>query len=152
MKHYEETLSKIAPVYYKFINYREYFYEKRQYIDSYLVKANMHVFSSIEIEDTYLEYYLSASRNVYVASKMLSSKEIKYAKIDLFRFDLRGDVGFEGYTYGFIDFIVTLILNDFQLLGRKYLLDVHETNFTPYDLFILLVGKDMYETLKDNVK
>ena len=151
MRSYDKILSKIAPTFYKFVNYREYFYEKRQYIDSYLVKANMHVFSGIEIEDTYVDYYFSASRNTYVASQILSSKEIKYAKIDLFYSGWRGDVGFEGYTYGFIDFIVTLILNDFQSIGKK-LLDVHETNFTAYDLFVLLVGQDMYETLKNNVK
>jgi len=152
MTRYEETLGKIAPVFYKFVNYRKYFYNNREYIAEYLIKANMHVFYGIEIEDTYLEYYFSDSRDTYVASKFSPFKKTEYAIVDLHRFDWRGDVGFEGYTNGFINFITTIILNKFELLGLKYLFDVKKTRFTYYDLFIILVGKDTAETIISNIK
>ena len=152
MTRYEETLSKIAPVFHKFVQYREYFYENRQFLVSYLENANMHVFSAIEVEDAYAKYYFSIyRRRFFVASQISPTEEIPYAIIDLFYSNWKGNVGFDGYYYGFIVFIVTLILNNFQFID-KTLKDIRETNFTAYDLFVVLVGKDTYETIINNIK
>jgi hypothetical protein len=94
----------------------------------------------------------SISIDTYITSEFSSFKKTEYAIVDLHRFDWRGDVGFDGYTNGFIEFITTIILNKFELLGTKYLFDVKKTPFTYYDLFVILVGKDTAETIINNIK
>jgi len=152
MRPYETILNKISPIFYKFVQYRENFYDNQEYIVRYLIKANMRAFYDIGINDTYLEYYFSVDRNMYITSNFSSFNQTEYAIVNLYRFDWRGDVGFKGYTNGFIDFITTIILNKFELLGTKYLIAVHKTHFTPYDLFVVLVGKDTAEAIINNIK
>jgi len=147
MRPYEQTLNKIAPVFYKFISYSRYFYEETYY--------------STKID--FLHYYLDTER-YYLSNKVSYLLLIKYKIIShnrpyvrYFIISLRKSNGFMvDLTYGFTDFITTMIINKFSFENQKIVTSMKPwslyTSFPSKDLFIRLVGKDTYETIRRNIK
>ena len=147
MTRYEKILSKIAPVFYKFASYSRYFYEETYY--------------STKID--FLHYYLDTER-YYLSNKVSYLLLIKYKIIShnrpyvrYFIISLRKSNGFMvDLTYGFTDFITTMIINKFSFENQKIVTSMKPwslyTSFPSKDLFIKLVGEELYEALKVSLK
>jgi len=141
MKQYEAVLDKVSPTFYKSLQYYDYF-NKSTLITSYLDYA--------KVPRAYL-YFYTLTNNIYY---YIIYKDHTYP--------------FEGKTaYGYITmvttkdkmtiydvisstvFIVNMVINGFSF-ENEYLNSAKLMDFKT--LFITLVGKDMYETLRANIK
>jgi len=159
MTQYEETLNKIAPTFFKIIQYEDYFYHVDYLIiTSYLSKAKLpeiyevefpldllelKYFSRQAIENT-IYYYYTGLDTFEIKGKTLYMKKItmniKY-KVNVKR----------PYVY-LSEFIVNLIINKFSYENEN-IHDPYINSTKSYkDLFIALVGKDTYETIRKNIR
>jgi len=135
MKPYDKILSKVSPTFFKRIQYREYFNNNRTLIDSYLASAELH-----------------NVKYIYLPEKI--HFHIEY----IYTYPFKGKISWQivvlttkGKTFSYnapLDEIITsLIINNFNF---------EEINYTssPFykKLFIAAVGKDIYETIRANIK
>jgi len=144
MTQYEETLNKIAPTFYKFINYREYFDITTVSQFSYLKNAGISydaIYSPYEIPITKVPtYFLRIDR---VGARLSPT-------ITLYEDHRIGKYVWVTHD----EAIVILIINNFSfekhtvIRSRVYM----STLDTYKDLFIAAVGKDTYETIRRNIK
>ena len=144
MIQYEEILNKVSPVFYKFINYREYFDINTASQFSYLKNAGISydtIYSICEIPITKASTY--------------------FLRIDIVGARFSPTITlYEDYRIGKYvwvthdEAIVILIINNFSfekhtvIRSRVYM----STLDTYKDLFIAAVGKDTYETIRRNIK
>jgi len=153
MTQYEETLSKVSPVFYKFISYSRYFYEETYY--------------STKID--FLHYYLDTER-YYLSNKVSYSLLIKYKTIshnapynmyanaifyNMYAIFLRKSNGFMvDFMHGFTAFITTMVINNFSFENQKIVATRQPIyiSLPSKDLFIRLVGKDTYDAIRANIK
>jgi len=150
MTQYEKTLSKIAPTFYKTLQYYYYFYENGDKVVSYLIYSKLPSFETyIKVKDIknikyvyfclwYSKYMYPIYRNVnfnimYENSVLLATKD----KIT------------ETHDLSLDEFIVSMVLNRFSF-ENEHMLIVPFPSFA--ELFIALVGEDMYETIRNNIK
>jgi len=135
MTQYEKTLSKVSPIFFKIIQYREYFNNNRTLIDSYLASAEIHNVKYIYLPEK-IHFYIE-----YIYTYPFKGK-ISWHIVGL---TTKGKT----FSYGApLDTIITsLIINNFSF---------EEINYTssPFykKLFIAAVGRDMYETIRENIK
>jgi len=150
MKQYEEILNKIAPVFYKFAQYYKFRNDKFYLIDHYLRSAKlprMYLVDVLFSKDTYY-YYDTGSLNFENSMhttivRLTTRKNVdKYAGSDL-DVDLYTD-----------EFIVNMVINGFSFENVYIATDAsNEISFISYkNLFIVLVGKDTYDTIRRNIK
>jgi len=144
MRPYEEILNKVSYVFYKFINYREYFNRNTGYEFSYLENAgnsSKSVYAAPEIPITKAPtYFLSIDRWGAVFSPTITLYE--YYGI--------------GKTIGVTheEAIIDLVLNKFSFEKYSVInsLTYRRSPDTYKDLIIAAVGKDTYEAIRANIK
>ena len=150
MMQYEKTLSKVSYVFYKFAQYYKFRNDNFYLIVHYLESAKlprMYLVDVLFSKDTYY-YYDTGTSNfesyMYTTIVRLTTRKNvdKYADSDL-DLDLYMD-----------EFIVNIIINRFSFENVKIATDAsNEISFISYkNLFIVLVGKDTYETIRTNIK
>jgi len=148
MRQYEEILSKISPIFYKLIEYRDYFSESRFLIRSYLRQKDFPNVSELHLSPGNINYFYI----VDIASLLPFIRKIGSKRIILLT--TKDKVTEEVRHYIRLDeVIVNMILNKFSyndkyissFSGSLYRLDF-ET------LFITLVGRSTYETIRRNIK
>jgi len=151
MRQYEQILDKISPTLYKTIQYHDYFYNNTNLSLSYLEHAEVsevnylylptkNIYYYYIIDKTYsypLKGWTESNSLITLATK---DKMLKYSGVDLY-----SDVNL-------ISFIITLIINKFSFENEPLMVASHTSNFGLKPLFIALVGEDMYETLRNNIK
>ena len=144
MTRYENTLNKIAPVFYKFASYSRYFFEKTGYA----------LLGFVNYDFDTERYYLSnkVSYSLLIKYKTISHNAPYYMYYAIF---LRKSNGFMvDLIHGFTAFITTMVINNFSFENQKIVASRKPLylSLASKDLFIRLVGKDMYETLRRNIK
>jgi len=160
MTQYEETLSKIAPMFFKFINYRKYFNENLNFIVQYLLYIQKRVNKKIpdiyalwlpdpEFPELGLHYFMGAYLSKsYLKDKPTNSRAIVLTKAsNLNKYDV--------ILFIYIDqFIINLIINKFSFENKYPYISFFGAagNCTYKDIFVTLIGKDTYKTIKKNIK
>jgi len=141
---YEGILNKISPVFYKFINYRLYFSNNYALALSYLDKFNF---------PFRIHYYSPEISTIKTPTYFLLMNKwgVKFLpSIGLYKIYRKG----KSFDISYEEAIINLILNKFS--SEKYYVPYFYENSqkqkTFKDLFIALVGKDMYDTVRENIK
>jgi hypothetical protein len=149
MIQYEQILNKVSYVFYKFINYREYFDINVGYKFSYLHNAGISydtLYSPCDIPITKVPtYFLSIDRvGVKFSPTITLDEDYRRGK-------------YVAVTHE--SAIVNLVLNKFSFENHKvirpqvYKRSIYDYTLNTFkDLFIAAVGKDTYETIKNNIK
>jgi len=142
---YEETLNKIASVFHKFLNYRSYFKDNYESVSSYLEEINPSFSSKypylgipIAKAPTYLLFVYG-----FMGPKSPTVRLFEDYKIG------------RSYDASYDEAIVMLIINKFSFEEDRlyYLYSNREfRHITLKDLFIVLVGRDTYETIRRNIR
>ena len=150
MRPYEQTLSKISPVFYKLVQYNEYIssadiypYLKSLSLPPY--EYNYISIHGIEKEMDYFYYCLWYNKYNYLTKSHVNF-DLTYERSVLLA---TKDKILTTYDFTIDNFIVNMIINKFSFENMHML-------YAPFlrfaDFFKLLVGKDMYETIRNNIK
>ena len=147
MTRYENTLNKIAPTFYKLLQYGDYFYKSYELILSYLKQEKFFETYNYSLSTTNIYYYY-INVNTYfeplwkkTSSERLIMLTTKYKKPKKYQ-----DIYFD-------EFVVNMVINNFSFENNEYTLEKNFTVVGYYKkVFIALVGKDMYETIRNNIK
>ena len=142
MSKYEQILSKISPVFYKFINYSFYFNKNLTSVISYLDEIDLYPNSQYFATEVPImkipTYFLVVFRLGMKFSPTISIYE-DYRKGKIFH-------------ASYDEAIVSLVINNFSF-EKHSVPDVRRlTNDTYKDFFIGLVGRDIYDTIRENIK
>jgi len=150
MRQYESVLNKIAPLFFKFINYEFYFkMDNLEFQFEYLRKINLYpVIVAVDIPIKAITYkYIT-----YILRTHDFPLE-PYHAIALFESHKKGRyIGSYYIRISIHEIIVNLILNKFIFENEILKLESIKSNYTFKDLFIALVGKDTYDTIRRNIK
>ena len=153
MRQYEQILNKVSYVFYKFINYSEYFEDNYRLAPSYFKGIDfpargLYPFSEIPIIKI-PTYLLSILEHATEFVPSLRHTTVSVPSIHLFK-SYRKD---KSFLVSYDEAIVNLVINNFSFENHNILYSSTNTHlFTFKDLFIALVGKDTYETIKNNIK
>jgi len=140
MKHYEKILSKVTPTFFKLLQYGDYFEPDRfhkSYKDYLLLPIKN------------MDYYFDISNYDYLypyKEKMPYRKSIELGMV------LKGKSADFNNMVTYVEFVVNMVINNFSFENK------HVEAFYVYynkdfkDLFIDLVGQDMYNTLKSAIR
>jgi hypothetical protein len=158
MIQYEDILNKIAPVFHKFINYREYFHESLNFIVQYLLYIQKRVDKKIpdifalwlpdpNFPELGLHYFMSA----YLSKRLLknkttNSRTVVFTKAsNLDKYDV--------ILFIYIDqFVINLVINKLSFENQHPRIFGTSADCTYKDLFIALVGKDTYDTIRRYIR
>jgi len=145
MRPYEKILGKVSPVFYKFIQYYDYYYDNEILIKPYLEKfMNVPGIYNLHFSAKNIRYYFNVTEaDIYVFWNKIATEKI----ISL----ITGDVNTEQKIFSpFVEFIINMVINKF---GFK---DVYIYNFAVAgsldNIFIALVGRSTYDTIRRNIK
>jgi len=149
MTRYEETLSKISPVFHKFVNYQN-FYEKNYYsfIASFLGYTKTPEVYHLYIMPRYSYYYFAIKKPLYGISD--ENISILY---DIYTVSLTEEKAQSRYdVVSHIELITNAVINNFYVENKKlpapYLVSAEGIE----KVFIKLVGKDTYDAIRANIK
>jgi len=157
MMPYEEILNKISPIFYKLLQYQSY---SSELLRKYLWHANVPITNFLyTLRTKDINYYYYANLYLYL-SEGYEGKPIYFKKILL---TTKNKVTFFKelfYVFGarltMPEFIVNIIINKFSIENKQVVpsnsLDGLPLPYTLKDLFIALVGKDTYDTIRRNIK
>ena len=144
MMHYESALNKIAPLFYRFVKYHElrinYFY----LIDEYIRRAKLPIVYHVDL-------LFSKNISYFYETGSYNFENPMYTII--IRLTTRNNVDI--YADSYIDeFITNMIINKFSFENDKIVSEAGSEKYDiPYkDLFIALVGRDLYEALRISIK
>ena len=158
MRPYEEILNKIAPIYYKLIKYFDFAFYNSQLINQYLIEAGLTEIAQVNTLELlkncsynyhYYIYFYELTKHGYIAKIALTTENIR---------EIYGFSSYSVYSATFDEVIVNMVINKFSfenthIMGYEYFI---QKNFilshTYKDLFIALVGKDTYDTIRRNIK
>jgi len=135
MTHYEEILNKISPVFYKFVRYDDYFGENLDSTLSYMDVNKLITYSTI-LSRNKVNYALAINKKPFNNTFYHIIKLGKSNVVALYSGD------------GYFEFITSIILNKFSFEDKI----ISPYGTTAKELFIKLVGKDTYETIRTNIK
>jgi hypothetical protein len=144
MRQYEALLNKIAPLFYKFAQYHKFRNDNFYLIDRYLRSVKLPGMYHVDVlfsEKTYYFYYTG----------LLNFEGP--TDITIVRLTTRNNVDI--YSDSYMDeFIVNMVINGFSFENVNIATyGGNERSFISYKyLFIVLVGKDLYEALRASVK
>jgi len=161
MRPYEEILNKIVPTFFKIIQYVDYSDNiDHSIITSYLSKAKLPKIYDVELPLDWLDrkfysmqainntkyYYYTGVYSFEIKGKTLYIKtavmNIKY-KLNVLRF----------YVY-LSEFVINMVINNFSF-ENEYIHSPSESSSYAKnykDLFIALVGRETYDTIRRNIK
>ena len=135
MTQYEEILNKISPVFYKFVRYDDYFGKNLDLTLSYMDVNKLITYSTI------------LSRNKVNYALVINKKPFNntfYHKVKLGKSNAVALYSGDGY----VEFITSIILNKFSF--ENEIISPYGT--TAKDLFIKLVGKNLYDAIRTSIK
>ena len=139
MKRYEEILSKISPVFYKFIQYHSYFIP--YLISSYLQRAN--VPETLELgylpKNSHYLFYIHSIHYLKISS-FLEGKTSTNTLVTLIT-EKKISLDFRYIVIGIDEFLIDENINKFNSL-----------NSYTEKVLIALLGKDTFETIKNSIK
>ena len=139
MKPYEEILNKISPVFYKFIQYQSYFVP--YLISSYLQRAN--VPETLELgylpKNSHYLFYIHGIHYLKISS-FLEGKTSTNTLVTLIT-KKKIPLDFRYIVIDIDEFLIDEILNKFSSL-----------NSYTEKVLIALLGKDTYDTIRENIK
>jgi len=140
MKQYEKTLSKIAPTFFKTIQYHSYFIPYQ--ISSYLHRANVPEKYELTFLPKNINYcfYIHGIRYSKV-SYLLEGKTTSDAIVMLTTKD-KLPLDNQNFVISLDEFLIDMIINKFRSSLDRYIEKV----------LIALVGKEMYDTIRTNIK
>jgi len=144
MTQYEQILSKISPIFFKIEQYRDYYKKNFYLLQSYLPKAKFPIIYNVDI--------LGASKNVYYYydAGLYKFEELS-TNIEIITLATRNNVSI--YTASRLDeFIINMVINDFSFENEPIYDEYLKSVVDFKTLFIALVGKDMYDTIRENIK
>ena len=154
MKPYESVLNKVSPMFYKLIQYREYFDKFNVVIPFYLLYAEDNVYAKapavyrliLPAKDIY--YYII----VHISSVFVRGEKVNDRKILLTTRDKMPTI-YDNEVY-LDELIVNLIANNFSFENDYLILKYYGIyrDYTYKKFFILLVGKDLYDAIRANIK
>ncbi len=150
MRPYENILSKIAPLFYKFAHYREYFkMDNFEFQFDYLRKINLYpVIVAVDIPIKAITY-----KSITYILRTHDFPLEPFHAIALFESHKKGRyIGSYYVRISIHEIIVNLILNKFIFENEIPKLESIKANYTFKDLFIAMVGKDTYETIRKYIK
>jgi len=137
MRRYEGILNKIAPTFYKFARYDEDFGENLDSTLSYMDVNKLITYSTI-LSRNKVNYALAINKkpfnNTYYHDNVI--KLGKSNAVPLYSGD------------GYVEFITSIILNKFSF--ENEIISPYGT--TAKDLFIALVGRDLYDAIRISIK
>ena len=154
MTRYDKILDKVAPTFYKLVQYQSY---SRELLEKYLWHAKIPVTTfpyTLRIKDInyyyYVDFYTHLSEGnegipINVKDIVLTTKN----KAEFFK----ERFAFFNERITMPEFIVNMIINKFSFENEQIVFsDGLPLPYTLKDLFIALVGKDMYDTIRQNIK
>ena len=154
MRPYEAILNKIAPTFYRLAKYYDYFYENRNEINFYLY--------DFKIIDVYMvsfyhnfdfDYFYSSS---FIYPNLRDSSKNEITRSIVVRLMPKNKIDEELINSHILhpdEVLVNTVLNKFSFENnRMRRAKLGLINVTYKDLIIALVGKDMYETIRNNIK
>ena len=150
MTRYEQILSKISPIFYKLTQYENYFLYFNDLLHQYVKRANI----SLEYLLVPNEYLCQTKDVYYCYNSKYDSFLINGTKNFLFKIMLYRRYTMETF-YGYANLpevIVNTVINKFVFENKRIACCFERYNYTFKDLFIALVGRDMYETIRTNIK
>jgi len=150
MIQYEKILSKISPTFYKLEQYIDYFEKSDVLIHSYL--------ASIKLFPIRLSLYLPKKSNYYYYyfkyipntpyypfwKKIVYKQAIMLVTNDKVR-DIANIIHLD-------ELIVNMIINKFSAENEREIKKFNDGDINPTNIFIALVGKDMYDTVRENIR
>jgi len=136
MANYEKILGKISPTFYKLIQYDDYFDERLNSILSYKDVNKLITYSTI-LSRNKVNYALAINKKPF--NNTSHDNTVKLGK---------SNVGALYSGGGYLEFITSMILNNFSF--KDEIISPYGT--TAKELFIKLVGKDIYQTIRKNIK
>jgi len=137
MTQYEEILNKISPLFYKFVTYDDYFGENLDSTLSYMDVNKLITYSTI-LSRNKVNYALVINKKPF-NNTYYHDNVIKLGKSNAVAL-YSGD--------GYVEFITSIILNKFSF--ENEIISPYGT--TAKDLFIKLVGKDLYDAIRTSIK
>jgi len=177
MEHYEEILSKVSPIFYKIIQHTDiektvefssnpfslsnleptllllfnpYAFFTMSYLKHSIYKELYH-YHHIDYSDFANDYYFSIYKGYAEGfDKITSSNKIVFLtkKNKKYLTDEIIDKGLADINRNYLSmFIVNMVINKFSRENIKL-----ACKYRAKDLFIVLVGKNLYETLRQNIK
>jgi len=160
MKQYEQALDKITPIFYKLIQYELYFESNKYFIRSYLMYAKLprlqHVYLPLDMSD--LKYFsMQSIKNTiydYYTGHMTLSINGKELYIEIVTMNEKYKLKKWSYFVSFSEFIVNLIINNFSFENEYIYIPEKLTNSakTYKDLCVALVGRELYEAIRNSIK
>ena len=145
MRPYEKILNKITPTFYKLLQYHDYTTKQEDFITSYLIY--------VEIPTEYDLAYLPLSSTYYYFSYHFTplgyGLGVSYGNMGRIILKKK-EGGIESDDLATIDeLIVNPIINRFSY-ENEYIDAELGLSYKKY--VIAMIGKDMYETIKNNIK
>jgi len=143
---YEGILNKIAPTFYNLVQYNEYFEESQRFIDHYLAHAEKVPINSMLHFPQKSNYYSIRYISTYYPfwDKIAYKKAVMLVINDKIR-----DVA---YTVNLGELIVNMVINKFSADIERGIIKFNDYDINPTNIFIALVGKDMYDTIRTNIR
>ena len=139
---YEAVLNKIAPLFYKFVTYSHYFWNKRLEIEKFVKFVNYDLdvirgYSSNKVRYEFITDFDRVNHDWYFIISLRKSDGFMVDKL-----------------YGFVGFITTMVINKFSFENETIVDNGKPLYLFPpaRDLFIKLVGKDLYDAIRISVK
>jgi len=167
MTYYEEILSKVSPMFYKLIQYANYFDygPNLRLILSYLNNAKLPIISDVELPVNYkyfskknffskqavssTHYYYSNSRG----SLVIEGKKVYVDFIELLEKKKFNMLNYERFIATFPVFVVNMVINNFSFENEPIVpVGGSPKSDNLKSLFICFVGKDTYDTIRRNIK
>jgi len=135
MTQYEEILNKISPLFYKLASYDDYFGENLDSTLSYMDVNKLITYSTI-LSRNKVNYALVINKKPFNNTFYYKVKLGKSNAVALYSGD------------GYVEFITSIILNKFSF--ENEIISPYGT--TAKDLFIKLVGKNLYDAIRTSIK
>jgi len=149
MTRYEKTLSKVSPTFYKEIQYFNYFENSRSIIDlifSYLKHINLPPSNFLDITAKNIYYYCIIW---FDYSRPITSRTTSRMTIRLTTND-KESIYYNPATLS--EFILDMVINKFSFENEIPIPGDYTYTMDFKKVFIALVGKDMYDTIRENIK
>jgi len=145
MTQYEGILNKISPIFYKLVQYGNYFERSYESILSYLEQENFF--------NTY-HYDLPTKNIYYYYINWNTFFEPLWGKTSSDRLIMLATQYPKKYQVIYFDaFVVNMVINNFSFENNEYTLEQNFTVTGYYKkVFIALVGEETYETIRRNIR
>jgi len=156
MTHYEQILDKITPTFFKLEQYREYYDNHYTLMQSYLKYMKLPEVYHIYFIAKNIHYYFEVSYDEYTpfwdkteSGKLTTLTTTESGKLTtLTTKDMNIKETYVEMT--FVEFIINMIINNFGF-KNVYVYNLQSAGRLD-NIFIALVGKDLYETLRRNIR